>query len=45
MLSLQLEENLFQYVKALIKDVDPQFWASGRFIVRTDKRLASHNDG
>nr|GMD03765.1 squamosa promoter-binding-like protein 14 [Ipomoea batatas] len=41
----QLEENLFQYVKALINDVDPQFWASGRFIVRTDKRLASHNDG
>nr|GMD85848.1 squamosa promoter-binding-like protein 14 [Ipomoea batatas] len=41
----QLEEDLFQYANALVKEVDPQFWASGRFLIRTDKQLALHKDG
>ncbi|CAH9145294.1 unnamed protein product [Cuscuta epithymum] len=40
-----LEENFFQYVNALVKDVHPQFWGSGRFLVRTEKQWASHKDG
>ncbi|RAL45068.1 hypothetical protein DM860_003827 [Cuscuta australis] len=40
-----VEEHLCQYADALVKDVDPQFWASGRFLIRTRKRMALHRDG
>lgn len=43
--SLQLEENLFDCVSSLVKGVDVSFWGSGRFLVCTDRQMASHKDG
>ncbi|KAL0324784.1 UNVERIFIED_CONTAM: Squamosa promoter-binding-like protein 14 [Sesamum radiatum] len=40
-----LEENLLNYVKALVKDIDVNFWGNGRFLVHTDRQMASHKDG
>ncbi|KAL2232157.1 squamosa promoter-binding-like protein 14 [Sesamum indicum] len=41
----QLEENLLNYVKSLVKDIDVDFWGNGRFLVHTDRQMASHKDG
>ncbi|KAJ0988110.1 hypothetical protein J5N97_006466 [Dioscorea zingiberensis] len=40
----ELEENLVQRVMSLIQHVDSDFWRSGRFLVQTNKQLASHKD-
>ncbi|KAK4428241.1 Squamosa promoter-binding-like protein 14 [Sesamum alatum] len=40
-----LEENLLNYVKALVEDIDVDFWGNGRFLVHTDRQMASHKDG
>ncbi|KAI3465503.1 hypothetical protein Pfo_022166 [Paulownia fortunei] len=41
----QLDENLLNYVKSLVKDIDVGFWGSGRFLVYSDRKMASHKDG
>ncbi|RZC54791.1 hypothetical protein C5167_013642 [Papaver somniferum] len=41
----QLQEDLLQRVNFLVRDLDPGFWSSGRFLVHTDRQLASHKDG
>ncbi|CAK9183441.1 unnamed protein product [Ilex paraguariensis] len=41
----QLEENLFQWVSSLVQDYDTDFWGSERFLVHTDRQLASHKCG
>ncbi|PIN08569.1 hypothetical protein CDL12_18858 [Handroanthus impetiginosus] len=41
----QLEENLLNYVKSLIRDIDVNFWSNGRFLVYTDRQMASHKEG
>lgn len=45
LLSLQIEKDLLNYVKSLIKDIDAEFWGNGRFLVRTDRQMASHKEG
>lgn len=44
-LSLQLEQNILYYVKSLVKDIDVNFWANGRFLVHTDRQMAFHKEG
>ncbi|KAK6160892.1 hypothetical protein DH2020_004273 [Rehmannia glutinosa] len=41
----QLEENLINYVKSLVKDTGVGFWGDGRFLVYTDRQMASHKNG
>ncbi|XP_068647240.1 squamosa promoter-binding-like protein 15 [Aristolochia californica] len=41
----EFQEDLLQRVSSLIKDSDSDFWKSGRFLVQTDRHLASHKDG
>lgn len=44
-LLLQLEQNILCYVKSLVQDFDVDFWANGRFLVHTDRQMASHKEG
>ncbi|KAL5977568.1 Squamosa promoter-binding-like protein [Asimina triloba] len=44
-LRTQLQEDLSQRVGSLIKGSDSDFWRTGRFLVHTDRQLASHKDG
>ncbi|KAK6160888.1 hypothetical protein DH2020_004269 [Rehmannia glutinosa] len=39
-----LEENLLNYVKSLVKDIDVDFWGNGRFLVQTDRQMVSHKE-
>ncbi|XP_042006547.1 squamosa promoter-binding-like protein 14 [Salvia splendens] len=39
----QLEEDLLNYVKSLVKDIE--FWGNGRFLVHTDRQMVSHKEG
>ncbi|XP_068651869.1 squamosa promoter-binding-like protein 15 [Aristolochia californica] len=41
----EFQEDLLHRVGSLIKDSDSDFWKSGRFLVQTDRQLASHKDG
>ncbi|XP_073275170.1 squamosa promoter-binding-like protein 16 [Primulina huaijiensis] len=41
----QFEINLLQYVKSLVRGVDVDFWGNGRFLIHTDRQMASHKDG
>ncbi|OVA00712.1 Transcription factor [Macleaya cordata] len=41
----QLQEDLLQRVKLLVRDSNSDFWRNGRFCIHTDRRLASHKDG
>ncbi|XP_073283312.1 squamosa promoter-binding-like protein 16 isoform X1 [Primulina huaijiensis] len=41
----QFEKNLLQYVKSLVRGVDVDFWGNGRFLIHTDRQMASHKDG
>ncbi|KAL8514467.1 hypothetical protein ACS0TY_013543 [Phlomoides rotata] len=41
----QLEQNILCYVKSLVKDIDVDFWANGRFLVYTNRQTASHKEG
>ncbi|KAF5739268.1 Squamosa promoter binding protein-like 14 [Tripterygium wilfordii] len=41
----QLEGNLLQHVGSLVQDSDSDFWRKGRFLVQTDRQLASYKDG
>ncbi|KAG8377185.1 hypothetical protein BUALT_Bualt08G0001800 [Buddleja alternifolia] len=41
----QFEENLLDYVKCLVKGIDVDFWGNVRFLVHTDRQMASHKDG
>lgn len=41
--SLQLEEDLLNYVKSLVKDIE--FWGNGRFLIHTDRQMVSHKEG
>ncbi|GAA0141706.1 hypothetical protein LIER_02788 [Lithospermum erythrorhizon] len=41
----QLEGNLYQCIKSLVKDIDSDFWRNGRFLVHTPKQLASYQEG
>ncbi|XP_042006581.1 squamosa promoter-binding-like protein 14 isoform X2 [Salvia splendens] len=40
-----IEENLFYCVGSLVKGVDVSFWGNGRFLVCTERQMASHKDG
>ncbi|KAL3639851.1 SBP domain [Castilleja foliolosa] len=40
----KLEENFLSHVKSLVIDTD-DFWRNGRFLVYTDRKMASHKDG
>lgn len=42
---MQLEDNLLNYVKSLVKEIDVDFWGNGRFLVYTDRQMASNKDG
>lgn len=44
-LTVQLEQNLLQRVSSLVQCSEPEFWQNGRFLVRTNRQLASHKDG
>ncbi|XP_057794763.1 squamosa promoter-binding-like protein 14 [Salvia miltiorrhiza] len=41
----QLEDNLLNYVKSLVKDIDIDFWGNGRFLIHTDRQMVSHKEG
>ncbi|KAL2505924.1 Squamosa promoter-binding-like protein 14 [Abeliophyllum distichum] len=41
----RLDGNLLDYVKSLVNDNNTDFWRSGRFLVHTDKQMASFKDG
>lgn len=41
----ELQENLLQHVNSLIQDPHSEFWRTGRFLIHTDRQLASHKDG
>nr|CAB3483467.1 unnamed protein product [Digitaria exilis] len=41
----ELEENLLQRVNTLVQNPDLDFWREGRFLVRTDSKLVSYNEG
>ncbi|XP_077216231.1 squamosa promoter-binding-like protein 14 [Tasmannia lanceolata] len=41
----ELQEGLLERVSSLVQDSDSDFWRVGRFLVQTDKQLASHKDG
>ncbi|XP_030527121.2 LOW QUALITY PROTEIN: squamosa promoter-binding-like protein 14 [Rhodamnia argentea] len=40
-----LEGNLLQHLQSLVQNLDTDFWRSGRFLVHTGNKLASHNEG
>ncbi|EPS69526.1 hypothetical protein M569_05239, partial [Genlisea aurea] len=40
-----LEENLLSYVKSLVVDIDVGFWGSDRFLLHTDRQMASFSEG
>ncbi|XP_042013762.1 squamosa promoter-binding-like protein 14 [Salvia splendens] len=40
-----IEENLFDCVSSLVKGADVSFWGNGRFLVCTERQMASHKDG
>ncbi|KAK4767992.1 hypothetical protein SAY87_003133 [Trapa incisa] len=41
----QLEENLLERLHTLLQAPDSSFWRTGRFLVSTGQKIASHNDG
>ncbi|KAL3618413.1 SBP domain [Castilleja foliolosa] len=41
----QLEKNIINHVKSLVKDIDVDFWGSGRFLVHTDRQMVSYKEG
>ncbi|KAK1287515.1 Squamosa promoter-binding-like protein 15 [Acorus calamus] len=41
----EFQEDLLFRVTSLVKNSDSDFWRSGRFLVQTEKQLASHRDG
>ncbi|KAG9456593.1 hypothetical protein H6P81_001101 [Aristolochia fimbriata] len=41
----EFQEDLLHRVSSLVKDSDSDFWRSGRFLVQTERQLASHKDG
>ncbi|KAL3618414.1 SBP domain [Castilleja foliolosa] len=41
----KLEENFLSHVKSLVYDTNDGFWRNGRFLVYTDRKMASHKDG
>ncbi|KAI3465501.1 hypothetical protein Pfo_022164 [Paulownia fortunei] len=41
----QLEENLLNYVKSLVEDIDVDFWGNGRLLIHTDRQMVSHKEG
>ncbi|XP_078443958.1 squamosa promoter-binding-like protein 15 isoform X2 [Wolffia australiana] len=41
----ELHEEFLQRVTALVQRSESDLWRSGRFLVQTDRRLASHKDG
>ncbi|XP_020266970.1 squamosa promoter-binding-like protein 15 [Asparagus officinalis] len=41
----EIESNLCQRVSSLVQCSESEFWRSGRFLVRTNRQLASHKDG
>lgn len=41
----QLEGNFLQYINSLLQDSGTDFWGTGRFLVHTEKQIASHKDG
>ncbi|XP_071734007.1 squamosa promoter-binding-like protein 14 isoform X2 [Rutidosis leptorrhynchoides] len=41
----QLEGNFLQYIQSLLQDSVTDFWRNGRFLVHTEKKIASHKDG
>ncbi|ERN11496.1 hypothetical protein AMTRI_Chr03g138150 [Amborella trichopoda] len=41
----ELQEGLMQRIRLLVEDSTTDFWRSGRFLVQTDRQLASHKDG
>uniref|UniRef100_A0A830CKD0 Squamosa promoter-binding-like protein 14 n=1 Tax=Phtheirospermum japonicum TaxID=374723 RepID=A0A830CKD0_9LAMI len=41
----QLEKNILNHVKSLVKDIDVDFWGNGRFLVHTDRQMVSHKEG
>ncbi|XXG46349.1 hypothetical protein AAC387_Pa02g1215 [Persea americana] len=41
----ELQENLLQHVNSLVRDPGSDFWRTGRFLIHTDRQLASHKDG
>uniref|UniRef100_A0A1D1Y3W2 Squamosa promoter-binding-like protein 15 n=2 Tax=Anthurium amnicola TaxID=1678845 RepID=A0A1D1Y3W2_9ARAE len=41
----ELQEDLLQRVNLLVQHTDSGFWRNGRFLVHTDRQLASHKDG
>ncbi|EPS65839.1 hypothetical protein M569_08937, partial [Genlisea aurea] len=38
-------KNLLDYVKSLAVDIDAHFWGTARFLVYTDRQMASFNEG
>ncbi|XP_058069804.1 squamosa promoter-binding-like protein 14 isoform X2 [Magnolia sinica] len=41
----ELQEDLIRCVSTLLQGSDLDFWRTGRFLVHTDRQLASHKDG
>lgn len=41
----QLEAKFRRHVNSLVQDPSTDFWRNGRFLVHTDRHLASHKDG
>ncbi|XP_077210510.1 squamosa promoter-binding-like protein 15 [Tasmannia lanceolata] len=41
----ELQESLLQRVSSLVQDTDLDLWRNGRFLVQTDRQLASYKDG
>eukprot|EP00262_Sarcandra_glabra_P018726 TRINITY_DN682_c0_g2_i1.p1 TRINITY_DN682_c0_g2~~TRINITY_DN682_c0_g2_i1.p1 ORF type:complete len:1086 (-),score=197.20 TRINITY_DN682_c0_g2_i1:605-3862(-) len=41
----ELEEDLRQRVSSLIQSSNSDFWRNGRFLIHTDRQIASHKDG
>ncbi|XP_058073325.1 squamosa promoter-binding-like protein 15 isoform X2 [Magnolia sinica] len=41
----ELQEDILQRVSWLVQDPSSDFWRSGRFLIHTDRQLASHKDG
>lgn len=41
----EFQEDLFHRIQLLLQSTETDFWRSGRFLVQTDRQLASHKDG
>ncbi|KAL3618416.1 SBP domain [Castilleja foliolosa] len=41
----KLEKNFLSYVNSLVNDTNDAFWRNRRFLVYTDRKMASHKDG